>query len=105
MQDRPARPPRAAEAREHAQRACAILTRLNQPPLLAMAANSLGTACLALGEPSAGHRQHRLALETARRIGYRLQEARALAGLGQARAARDHHVAMGLPAEPLRVVT
>ncbi|WP_409495063.1 BTAD domain-containing putative transcriptional regulator [Amycolatopsis sp. cmx-11-12] len=96
---------RATEAREHAERACAILTRLNHPLLLAMAANSLGTACLALGETSAGHRQHRLALETARRIGYRLQEARALAGIGQSRAARDHYVAMGLPAEPLKVVT
>lgn len=96
---------RATEAREHAERACAILTRLNHPLLLAMAANSLGTACLALGETSAGHRQHRLALETARRIGYRLQEARALTGIGQSRAARDHYVAMGLPAEPLKVVT
>ncbi|RSM52538.1 SARP family transcriptional regulator [Amycolatopsis sp. WAC 01376] len=96
---------RPADAREQAERACAILTRLNHPLLLAMAANSLGTACLALGETSAGLRHHRLALETARRIGYRLQEARALAGLGQTRAARDHYAAMGLPAEPLKAVT
>ncbi|WP_414942204.1 hypothetical protein [Amycolatopsis sp. cmx-11-51] len=74
--------------------------------LLAMAANSLGTACLALGETSStGLGQHHLALETARRIGYRLQEARALAGIGQARAARDLYAAMGPPAEPLKVVT
>ncbi|MFC3455089.1 AfsR/SARP family transcriptional regulator [Amycolatopsis speibonae] len=96
---------RPGEAREQAERACEILTRLNHPLLLAMAANSLGTACLALGETSAGLRQHRLALETARRIGYRLQEARALAGIGQSRAARDLYAAMGLPAGPLKVVT
>ncbi|MEV7554694.1 BTAD domain-containing putative transcriptional regulator [Amycolatopsis sp. NPDC089917] len=96
---------RPGEAREQAGRACEILTRLNHPLLLAMAANSLGTACLALGETTAGLRQHRLALETARRIGYRLQEARALAGIGQTRAARDLYAAMGLPAEPLKVVT
>ncbi|EMD28384.1 AfsR/SARP family transcriptional regulator [Amycolatopsis azurea] len=96
---------RPREAREQAGRACEILTRLNHPLLLAMAANSLGTACLALGETAAGLRQHRLALETARRIGYRLQEARALAGIGQTRAARDLYAAMGLPAEPLGVVT
>ncbi|WP_410653851.1 ATP-binding protein [Amycolatopsis sp. cmx-4-54] len=96
---------RPGDAREQAERACAILTRLNHPLLLAMAANSLGTACLALGETTTGLRQHRLALETARRIGYRLQEARALAGLGQTRAARDHYAAMGLSPEPLKVVT
>ncbi|MBB5850805.1 BTAD domain-containing putative transcriptional regulator [Amycolatopsis umgeniensis] len=92
---------RPGDAREQAERACEILTRLNHPLLLAMAANSLGTACRALGETSAGLRQHRLALETARRIGYRLQEARALAGIGQPDAARDHYAAMGL----LEVVT
>ncbi|GAB3736586.1 BTAD domain-containing putative transcriptional regulator [Amycolatopsis oliviviridis] len=96
---------RPGEAREQAGRACEILARLNHPLLLAMAANSLGTACLALGERPAGLRQHRLALETARRIGYRLQEARALAGIGQSRAAHDLYTAMGLPAEPLKVVT
>ncbi|MFE6611311.1 BTAD domain-containing putative transcriptional regulator [Amycolatopsis sp. NPDC057786] len=96
---------RPGDAREQAERACAILTRLNHPLLLAMAANSLGTACLALGETTTGLRQHRLALETARRIGYRLQEARALAGLGQTRAARDHYAAMGLSPEPVKVVT
>ncbi|MFI6307719.1 BTAD domain-containing putative transcriptional regulator [Amycolatopsis thailandensis] len=96
---------RHGEAREQAERACAILTRLNHPLLLAMAANSLGTACVALGETAAGLRRHRLALETARRIGYRLQEARALAGLGRTRAARDLYTAMGLPAESLKVVT
>ncbi|UUV31253.1 tetratricopeptide repeat protein [Amycolatopsis roodepoortensis] len=96
---------RPGDAREQAERACAILTRLNHPLLLSMAANSLGTACLALGETTAGLDRHRLALETARRIGYRLQEARALAGLGQTRAARDHYAAMGLSPEPLQVVT
>ncbi|WP_037303160.1 AfsR/SARP family transcriptional regulator [Amycolatopsis orientalis] len=108
---------RPREAREHAERACAILTRLNHPLLLTMAANSLGTAWLALGEASAGLDRHRLALETARRIGYRLQEARALAGIGQARAAlgeevdadfraaREHYRAMGLSAGSLKVVT
>lgn len=101
---------RPADALEHAERACAILARLNHPLLLTMAANSLGTAYLALGEAQASIGRHRLALESARRIGYRLQEARALTGIGQARAAlggdagaefraaRDHYVAMGLPA-------
>ncbi|MBE1574006.1 BTAD domain-containing putative transcriptional regulator [Amycolatopsis roodepoortensis] len=96
---------RPGDARAQAERACAILTRLNHPLLLSMAANSLGTACLALGETTTGLGRHRLALETARRIGYRLQEARALAGLGQTRAARDHYAAMGLSPEPLKVVT
>lgn len=96
---------RPGDAREQAEHACAILTRLNHPLLLAMAANSLGTACLALGDTAAGLGRHRLALETARRIGYRLQEARALAGLGQTRAAREHYAAMGLSLEPLKVVT
>ncbi|MEV6906803.1 BTAD domain-containing putative transcriptional regulator [Amycolatopsis sp. NPDC051071] len=108
---------RPAEAREHAEHACAILARLNHPLLLTMAANSVGTACLALGEATTSLARHRLALETARRIGYRLQEARALAGIGQARAAlgeeadaefraaREHYTALGLPAEPLKVVT
>ncbi|WP_181775011.1 AfsR/SARP family transcriptional regulator [Amycolatopsis pittospori] len=108
---------RPRDAREHAELACAILARLNHPLLLTMAANSVGTACLALGEASAGLARHRLALETARRIGYRLQEARALAGIGQARAALgddadadlraagDLYATLGLPAEPLKVVT
>ncbi|MFE5507938.1 BTAD domain-containing putative transcriptional regulator [Amycolatopsis japonica] len=91
---------RPGDARDQAERACVILTRLNHPLLLAMAANSLGTACLALGETETGLRRHRLALETAKRIGYRLQEARALVGLGQAAAAREHYAAMGLPTEP-----
>ncbi|KZB79852.1 AfsR/SARP family transcriptional regulator [Amycolatopsis regifaucium] len=108
---------RPDEAREHAERACGILARLNHPLLLTMAANSLGTACLALGEATASLARHRLALETAKRIGYRLQEARALAGIGHARAAlgeeadaefraaRDHYAAMGLSAKPLTAVT
>ncbi len=95
---------RPREAREQAGRACAILARLNHPLLLTMAANSLGTACLALGEVTATLGRHRLALETARRIGYRLQEARALTGLGQARAARELYAAMGLPPEPVKAV-
>ncbi|MEV6872478.1 BTAD domain-containing putative transcriptional regulator [Amycolatopsis sp. NPDC051128] len=78
---------RPAEAHDHAERACAILARLNHPLLLTMAANSLGTAGRALGDPSAASAAHRLALTTARRIGYRAQEARALIGLGSACAA------------------
>ncbi|AUI59811.1 BTAD domain-containing putative transcriptional regulator [Amycolatopsis sp. BJA-103] len=96
---------RPREAREQAGRACAILARLNHPLLLTMAANSLGTACLALGEVTVALGRHRLALETARRIGYRLQEARALTGLGQTRAARELYAAMGLSPEPVKAVT
>ena len=70
-----------SEAREQAERACAILRRLNNPLLAAMAANSLGAACRALGRSAAALTQHRLALETARRIGYRAEEVRALAGI------------------------
>lgn len=78
---------RAAEAHDHAERACAILARLNHPLLLTMAANSLGAASLALGDPAAASAAHGVALTTARRIGYRAQEARALTGLGSACAA------------------
>jgi tetratricopeptide (TPR) repeat protein len=78
---------RSTEARDHAERACSILRHLNQPLLSAMAANSLGTACQALGRSAAALTQHRLAWETARRIGYRAQEVRALAGIEAASAA------------------
>jgi hypothetical protein len=49
-----------------------------------MAANSLGAAAQATGGPSAAYG---VALTTARRIGYRAQEARALLGLRAAAAA------------------
>ncbi|RSM40541.1 SARP family transcriptional regulator [Amycolatopsis balhimycina DSM 5908] len=81
-----------AEAHAHAERACAILGRLNHPLLLTMAANSLGAAALALGDPASAVSAYRLALTTARRIGYRAQEARALLGLG---AALDRHPEAG----------
>jgi tetratricopeptide (TPR) repeat protein len=97
-----------AEAHAHAERACAILGRLNHPLLLTMAANSLGAAALALGDPASASSAYRLALTTARRIGYRAQEARALLGLGAAldrhpgadrhlRAGRALHDEIGLP--------
>ncbi|MGW4056638.1 BTAD domain-containing putative transcriptional regulator [Amycolatopsis sp. NPDC004747] len=85
-----------AEAREHAERACAILGGLNHPLLLMMAANSLGAASRATGDPAAAASAHGLALTTARRIGYRAQEARALLGLAAADAA------LGRPAEAER---
>ncbi|MDQ7807805.1 BTAD domain-containing putative transcriptional regulator [Amycolatopsis sp. A133] len=77
--------PRQAHA--HADRACTILGRLNHPLLLTMAANSLGAAAQALDDPLAAARAYGVALTTARRIGYRAQEARALLGLGTANAA------------------
>ncbi|WP_370963040.1 BTAD domain-containing putative transcriptional regulator [Amycolatopsis sp. cg9] len=71
--------PGAAHA--EAERACAILAGLNHPLLLTMAATSLGAAALSLADPAAATAAYRLALTTARRIGYRAQEARALLGL------------------------
>ncbi|UJW30920.1 winged helix-turn-helix domain-containing protein [Saccharothrix sp. AJ9571] len=70
-----------AQAREQAERACEILAELNHPLLLAMAANSLGAACRATGDPEAALRHHRLARDTARRIGYLAQETRADHGI------------------------
>ncbi|QKV72945.1 BTAD domain-containing putative transcriptional regulator [Amycolatopsis sp. Hca4] len=78
---------RPAEAHAHAERACAILARLNHPLLLTMAANSLGASAHATGDPCAAVSAYGVALTTARRIGYRAQEARALLGLGAAEAA------------------
>ncbi|AXB43174.1 AfsR/SARP family transcriptional regulator [Amycolatopsis albispora] len=74
-----------ARAREQAERACEILTWLNHPLMLAMAANSLGTACRATGDPEAALRHHRLARDTARRIGYLAQETRADHGIAMLR--------------------
>ncbi|MEU8639481.1 BTAD domain-containing putative transcriptional regulator [Amycolatopsis sp. NPDC048633] len=85
-------------AHDHAERACAILARLNHPLLLAMAANSLGSAARALGDPAAAVTAHTSALTTARRIGYRAQEARALTGLGSA------HAELGESAEARRLL-
>ncbi|HET6711413.1 tetratricopeptide repeat protein, partial [Amycolatopsis sp.] len=78
---------RPGEARAQAERARAILGRLNHPLLLTMAANSSGAAAQTTGHPAAASAAYRLALTTARRIGYRAQEARALVGLGVAEAA------------------
>ena len=82
---------RPERAHDHASRACTILARLNHPLLLTMAANSLGSANEALDDPAAALVAYRLALTTARRIGYRAQEARALAGLGASHAALGEH--------------
>ncbi|MFI5585410.1 BTAD domain-containing putative transcriptional regulator [Amycolatopsis sp. NPDC051758] len=82
---------RPERAHDHASRACTILARLNHPLLLTMAATSLGSANEALDDPSAALAAYRLALTTARRIGYRAQEARALAGLGASHAALGEH--------------
>jgi DNA-binding SARP family transcriptional activator/tetratricopeptide (TPR) repeat protein len=82
---------RPERAHDHASRACTILARLNHPLLLTMAANSLGSANEALDDPAAALVAYRLALTTARRVGYRAQEARALAGLGAAHAALGDH--------------
>ncbi|WP_206786017.1 BTAD domain-containing putative transcriptional regulator [Amycolatopsis sp. MtRt-6] len=78
---------RPRDARAQAERARAILGRLNHPLLLTMAANSSGAGAQATGDPAAASAAYRLALATARRIGYRAQEARALVGLGVAEAA------------------
>ncbi|SEC89831.1 DNA-binding transcriptional activator of the SARP family [Amycolatopsis tolypomycina] len=77
----------ARQARAEAERACAILGRLHHPLLLTMAANSSAATAQAMGDPAAAAAAYRLALTTARRIGYRAQEARALLGLGVAEAA------------------
>ena len=79
----------AHDARAHAERANAILDELNHPLLWAMAANTLGEIWLALGAPHLAVSKHLSALESARRIGYRAQVARALAGISRA---QDHHV-------------
>ncbi|MCR6483979.1 tetratricopeptide repeat protein [Amycolatopsis sp. OK19-0408] len=100
-------------ARDDAERACAILARLNHPLLLTMATNSLGAACLALVDPSAARSAFEPALTTARRIGYRAQEARALLGLAAAvanhadaerlsQAGRELLAELGLPGERVR---
>jgi len=92
---------RPSEAHAQAERACAILGRLNHPLLLTMAANSQGAAAQALGNPAAACTAYGMALRTARRTGYRAQEARALLGLGAADAAlgrdaeADRHLRAG----------
>ncbi|GAB2778061.1 AfsR/SARP family transcriptional regulator [Amycolatopsis magusensis] len=78
---------RPEEAYRQARRACTILADLNQPLLLTMAANTLGDAHLALGEPRPALDHYRTAHHTAERIHYQRQKDRAREGYDRARAA------------------
>ncbi|MFI9811299.1 AfsR/SARP family transcriptional regulator [Saccharothrix variisporea] len=74
------------EARQQAERACALLTQPTHPLLLTLAANALGDAHRALGQPNLALDHYCLAHDTAERIGYRRQQDRARAGHERARA-------------------
>lgn len=97
------------EAMDQAKQAFDLATRAGQPAGAVAAENLIGAIHTDLGEPLSALATHQQALEVAERIGYRIEVARALSGMGHAsweigdrqaarrywKAALDHFSEMG----------